>query len=89
LRRALERVIEEYNRFRSPEATARLLRLEGSRVEIEFEGPFCLTCGVLDWVEDLKYVAMDLGLELELLEVNEIELGRLRAVFRVLKGFAR
>ena len=71
LKRFVDKAIEEYNKYRSPEATARLERIEGDVVVIRFEGPFCATCGINDWVEDMVFVMRDLGAEAELLEVIE------------------
>jgi len=73
LKRLVDRAIEQYNRYRSPESTARLLRIDGDVVVVHFDGSFCLTCGINDWVEDLKYVLEDLGAEAELVEVIEPE----------------
>lgn len=64
-RKALERAVEEYNKYRSPEAVARLLKLEGDEVLVEFSGNFCRTCGVYDWLEDFVYELQRLGLGLE------------------------
>ena len=47
--------IEVYNRYRSPEATAKLLKLEKDGFTIEFEGSFCQSCGVQDFFEDFIY----------------------------------
>jgi hypothetical protein len=44
--------IEIYNRYRSPEATAKLVGMEKDGFFIEFEGPFCLSCNVNDYFED-------------------------------------
>lgn len=44
-----------YNRFRSPEATARLLSFDGRELRLEFEGPFCATCGFYDYLEDFIF----------------------------------
>jgi len=46
------RAIEVYNRYRSPEATAKLVGVEKDGFIIEFEGPFCQSCGVRDYFED-------------------------------------
>jgi len=46
------RAIEVYNRYRSPEATAKLVEMEKDGFIIEFEGPFCQSCGVSDYFED-------------------------------------
>ena len=73
LKRFVDRAIREYNKYRSPESTARLVRIEGDIVVIRFEGSFCATCGINDWVEDMKYLMEDLGAEAELLEIIEPE----------------
>jgi hypothetical protein len=46
------RAIEVYNRYRSPEATAKLVGVEKDGFIIQFEGPFCQSCGVNDYSED-------------------------------------
>lgn len=73
LRKAVERAIEEYNKYRSPEATARLVKLENGEVVIVFEGSFCETCGVNEWVVDMEYVMKDLGIDAELRTIEEPE----------------
>ena len=47
----VSRAIEVYNRYRSPEATAKLVEVEKDGFIIEFEGPFCISCGVRDCFE--------------------------------------
>ncbi len=44
-----------YNKFRSPEATAKLLTLDGDRLTLQFEGSFCTTCGFYDYLEDFIF----------------------------------
>lgn len=51
----LERATEEYNRFRSPEAAVKIIKLKEDGFVAEFFGSFCFTCGVYDWLEDLRY----------------------------------
>jgi hypothetical protein len=46
------RAIEVYNRYRSPEATAKLVGIKKDGFIIEFKGPFCQSCGVNDYFED-------------------------------------
>ena len=41
-----------YNRYRSPEAIAKLVSLSPENVTIAFSGSFCYSCGVLDYIED-------------------------------------
>lgn len=73
LKRFIDHAIRFYNRYRAPESTAELVRITGDRVVVRFEGSFCETCGINDWVEDFKYVLEDLGAEAELIEVIEPE----------------
>ena len=69
----LKRILEEFNRLHGSEANARIIRLEGNEAIIEFEGSFCATCGLYDYFDDIKWEAMDLGLELEPVEVLKAE----------------
>ena len=55
------RTIEVYNRYRSPEATAKLVGMEKDGFVIEFEGSFCLSCGVRDYFEDFIYELEDIS----------------------------
>ncbi len=73
-RRLVEQAINLYNRFRAPEAVAKLVDIHGDRITVKFEGNFCKTCGINDWVEDMKYVLEDLGVDAELVEIREPEL---------------
>ncbi|MEM0328899.1 MAG: hypothetical protein QXU12_04820 [Nitrososphaerota archaeon] len=61
----LERAVEEYNKFRSPEAVVRIIELRDDGFVAEFSGSFCLTCGVYDWLEDLRYEIRRLDPELD------------------------
>lgn len=63
--------IEIYNRYRSPEATAKLLKLEKDSFTIEFEGSFCQSCGPQDYFEDLIH-ELETFSKIET-EINEIE----------------
>ncbi len=70
------KAITLYNKYRSPEAHAKLIGLEEEKIIVKFEGTFCETCGVNDWVEDFKYVLEDLNIKAELEEIYEpIDLG--------------
>lgn len=55
------KAIELYNRYRSPEATAKLVSVEKNVSVIEFKGAFCLSCGVRDFFEDFIYELEELG----------------------------
>jgi hypothetical protein len=72
-RRLLELAIRRYNRYRGAESRAKLLKLSGDTAIVAFEGSFCETCGINDWVDDFRYVLEDLGAEAELVTVIEPE----------------
>ena len=55
------RTVEFYNRYRSSEATAKLVSVEKNGFVIEFKGAFCLSCGVRDYFEDFIYELEDLN----------------------------
>ncbi|NPA97023.1 MAG: hypothetical protein GXO32_05425 [Crenarchaeota archaeon] len=82
----LRKAIENYNRYRSPEAVAELRSVLGSYVEVSFRGFFCHTCGVIDWIEDLKYIAQDLGIRLELESVEDAGPEEKIARFRIVEA---
>ena len=71
LHRLMELAIRRYNRYRGAESCARLLKIQGDRAYVVFEGSFCATCGINDWVDDLRYTLEDLGAEAELVAVIE------------------
>lgn len=55
------RAIEVYNKYRSPEATAKLVGMEKDGFIIEFKGPFCQSCGVNDYFEDFIHELEDIS----------------------------
>ncbi len=63
--------IKNYNKYRSPEATAEIISYKDDVLTVRFTGSFCFTCGVNDWIEDLKYVLEDYGVEAEITEIIE------------------
>jgi len=46
------KAISIYNRYRSPEAIAKLVQVSPENITIAFSGSFCYSCGVLDYIED-------------------------------------
>lgn len=66
------RAIEVYNRYRSPEAIAKLVRMKKDSFVIEFEGIFCLSCGVKDYFEDFIYELEDINSNFRV-EIKETE----------------
>jgi len=48
------RAFTEFNKWHGPEAVAGLVKLEGSSIVVELSGPFCRTCGLYDYFDELK-----------------------------------
>ncbi|RLF15276.1 MAG: hypothetical protein DRJ66_04620 [Thermoprotei archaeon] len=73
LREKIERAIDIYNRYRAPEAIASLISIDNKKVIIKFKGPFCVGCGISDWIEDFKYVLLEeFGMDTEIMELKEV-----------------
>jgi len=77
------RAVEEYNRYRSPEAIARIEFVEGRRIYVSFTGSYCETCGLYDWIEDLLYVLERYGITAVIEHVEEVSWDTMIAVFRI------
>lgn len=71
LKRIIRETVKEYNILKGREARAKILKIDGNKFKVEFEGSFCHTCGVKDWVEDLAYILIAKGYETKL--INYIE----------------
>ncbi len=79
------KAVERYNRYRAPEAIAEIIDYKGGDLIIRFKGSFCFTCGVNDWIEDLKYVLEDHGVNAEIIEIVEESNTSRVARFRIKK----
>ena len=79
------RAIEVYNRYRSPEATAKLVGIKKDGFIIEFKGPFCQSCDVNDYFEDFIHELEDISGAFSV-EVKATEQAGPQS-FRVLYGF--
>ncbi len=75
LRKKIEDVIKEYNKYRSPEATARLISIDEKSLKIEFTGSFCRTCGFYDYFDDFRVFLEEVGLKTKIREIKEIDEG--------------
>lgn len=62
----IRKTIALYNRYHSPEATAKLVSLTPEAVTISFSGSFCYSCGVTDYIEDFIHEAKILSDKVEL-----------------------
>jgi len=72
LRELIERVINVYNKYRAPESIAKLININENLVVIEFKGSFCYTCGIIDRIEDLRYIISDVGIKTELMSYEKL-----------------
>jgi len=72
LRDYVERAVKEYNLYRSPEAEAEIIGFGEGRFTVMFKGPFCQSCGLYDYFEDLIYIMKEKwGIELEITDIEE------------------
>ena len=55
LEQLVRKTVALYNRFRSPEAFAKIVYVSPEIVTISFSGSFCYSCGVLDYIEDFVH----------------------------------
>ena len=84
LNNILVKAIELYNRYRSPEAQAKLVDIKNKVVFVEFSGGHCVTCGLYDWIEDFAYVLEDLNVKAKLINVVNLGDGERRiGIFKV------
>ena len=75
IRDTLNKVLDEYNKFRVPEAKAVLKTLGEKTFTVEFHGTFCVTCGFYDYFDDLKYELEDHELIADIEKIEELEDG--------------
>jgi hypothetical protein len=83
LKKVVLKAVDEYNRFRSPEAKAKLIKIRGKEIILDFEGSFCRTCGVYDYFEDFVYELkkiMDINLKIKNFEEYKPEIFRVKYV---------
>jgi len=90
LKKLILRTVEVYNRYRSPEATAKLLKLEEDGFTIQFEGTFCQSCGVQDYFEDFIYELRSLGsaVKAEVGEIKQTSPQSFKVQYRIKGGFS-
>lgn len=68
----VSRAITFYNKYRSPEATAKLVGVEKDVFILDFEGPFCPSCGVNEYFEDFIFDLEDISRSLRA-EIKAVE----------------
>lgn len=50
----IARAFAKFNKWHGSEAVAELVKLEGPSIVVGLSGPFCRTCGLYDYFDDLK-----------------------------------
>lgn len=81
---AVLKAIESYNHFRSPEATAKLVKMDKDELIVDFEGSFCRTCGTYDWLEDFIYeLKRFVNVELEIVSFENYRPEKIRVKYSV------
>ena len=69
---SINEILVEFNKFRSPEVTAKLIRFNDGKLMLEFKGSFCNTCGFHDYFEDFIYEMKRLrNVELHIEQIRE------------------
>ncbi|MEM1542250.1 MAG: hypothetical protein QW101_04060 [Ignisphaera sp.] len=66
----LKKGVDIYNKYRAPEATGVIEDVNGEHVGMKFFGHFCRTCGVIDWIEDYVYIVKDLGIDIDIVDID-------------------
>jgi len=72
---AVKLAIDEFNRYRSPEATAVLISFTNDIFVVRFVGPFSSTCGFYDYFEDFKHFLREFGVEAAIKGIEEMDGG--------------
>jgi len=74
LEELIRKTVILYNRYRSPEAVAKIVTVTPENVAIAFTGSFCYSCGVVDFLEDFVH-------EFKMLtDKAELKIGRTRQI---------
>lgn len=75
MKEIIEEAIEEYNKYRVPEAKAKLISFDKEVLKIEFKGSFCYSCGFYDFFDDLKIILEEKGIKTEITNIEGIDEG--------------
>jgi len=71
LKKKVREAIRDFNRYRSPEAKAKLLKFNKKEIVVDFTGTFCHTCSFYDYFDDLKIFLEKKGIEAKILKIKE------------------
>ncbi len=71
LLKLINNALNEYNKYRFPEAKARILKLENDKLVVMIEGSYVTTCGLYDWLEDLIYILEKFDIDASISKIEE------------------
>lgn len=75
MKREISKTIEEFNKYRSPEAISELKSAGQDSFKVHFTGHFCRTCGFYDYFDDFVLLLKDAGLKVKIDKVKEFDDG--------------
>jgi len=83
-RTAILSAVKRFNELRSPEAGAGLVHTEDDLIVVRFSGPFCYTCGLYDYFDDLAWELRErLGESVVLEAVEQVGPESYLALYRI------
>jgi len=77
------RVIDLYNKFRSPEAVASLVKMDEETLHVSFKGSFCFTCGLNEWFEDFRLLLEEHGINSKIHSIEQIDVDEFLVTFKI------
>jgi hypothetical protein len=75
LERRVKEAIRVFNKYRSPEANAKLIKFDKKKIVVDFTGTFCRTCGLYDYFDDLRIFLEEKGVKSKVSKIKEKENG--------------
>ncbi|MCD6514417.1 MAG: hypothetical protein J7L07_05795 [Candidatus Odinarchaeota archaeon] len=82
----IKKAVERYNIFHGGESQATIIKIEGSKIYVKFEGTFCIACGADEYILDLKYELEDelnCPVKLCLMDLTKLEDHEAEAIFEI------
>ena len=71
LLKLVNNALNEYNKYRYPEAKARILNFKDDELVVKIEGSYVITCGLYDWLEDLIYILEKFNINASIAKIEE------------------
>lgn len=67
----LKNCVKEYNKYHSPEAKVKIIKIEKNKVVLKFSGHYCFTRGAYDYFEDFIYLLKKKMIDSKIVKVYE------------------